>query len=526
MNMMTDMRMPAALADLNAVCRALDQLPVRIMHVTSSSREVRAGSLFLAYPGSARDGRQFIADAIQRGAVAILYEAGDAVTREAAPFAWQSSWTAPALAVSGLKSLASGIGAHLYRHPANHLWMIGVTGTNGKTSVSQWVAQALEASGKRSAILGTIGNGLVGALSAADNTTPDALMLQKLLREYVDQGASACAMEVSSHGLNQGRVADVKFDVAVFTNLTRDHLDYHGTMQAYGEAKAMLFAKVGLKTAVINLDDAFGRELASRCAPRGIEVIGYATETANMALAILRAENISVSAAGLSFTVRVGERNQLAAEHAEVCTPILGAFNVSNLLAVIGSLLASGVDLSEAARLVAHLKPVPGRMQTVRATERPDEKPLVVVDYAHTPDALEKVLSTVAAVVPQGGRLISVFGCGGDRDRGKRPIMALISARLATLTVITSDNPRSESPERIIADIVAGIGSAEYRVVGDRHQAIFEALNLATAKDIVVIAGKGHEDYQIIGETRQHFCDAEVALDALAVWHGHSGSNA
>ena len=500
-------------ATLREVIHAIDHLPTRIDHATGSSRDARAGSLFLAYPGGLRDGRSFIEDAVSRGVSAVLHEAGG-------DFVWNPAWRIPHAAVRDLKQFASAIGAHIYRHPSNELWMVGVTGTNGKTSVSQWVAQALDLAGRRSAVIGTIGNGLVGQLAASEHTTPDALVLQRYLREFVAAGADCCSMEVSSHGLDQGRVADVKYDVAVFTNLTRDHLDYHGTMEVYGEAKAKLFALRGLKAAVINIDDAFGRELAGRVERRGVEVIRYATQAGNR-FANLTAQDIVVSASGLAFTVRSLNADGLVAE-ARVETAVLGAFNVGNLLAVIGCLQAAGIAIPSAAAIVGKMQPVPGRMQTVRAVVDPGQKPLVVVDYAHTPDALEKVLATVAAIVPDKGRLICVFGCGGDRDRGKRPQMGAIASRYADVTIVTSDNPRTEDPLQIIADIEGGFDAGTYDTVADRHQAIFEALNRAAACDVVVIAGKGHEDYQIIGETKHHFSDGEVAAEALALWKGRA----
>jgi UDP-N-acetylmuramoyl-L-alanyl-D-glutamate--2,6-diaminopimelate ligase len=325
-------------------------------------------------------------------------------------------------------------------------------------------------------------------------------------------------MEVSSHGLDQGRVSDIKYDVAVFTNLTRDHLDYHGNMDAYGKAKARLFASRGLKSAVINVDDVFGRALADRVEELGITVTRFACNGGSR-FADLLATELSVTAGGLGFTVR---SEQGVGGKVRVESAILGAFNISNLLAVMAVLLASGLSLDRAASIVAKLKPVPGRMQTVEAGDGrgSSNKPLVVIDYAHTPDALEKALSTVAAIVPDRGRLICVFGCGGDRDRGKRPQMGAISARYADLTFITSDNPRTEIPRQIIADIeVALVGSA-YQVIEDRRMAIRAALQAAHAGDIVVIAGKGHEDYQIMGSSRQHFSDLEEARAALAGWQG------
>ncbi len=497
---------------------ALATLPAPVKEVTSSSREARRGIAFLAYPGAVRDGRDFIGDAVLRGAPAVLYEATG--------FTWNADWKVPHLGIPDLKAHASRIAGHVYGHPAEALWMTGVTGTNGKTSVSQWIAKAMELAGRKSAVIGTIGNGLVGNLQPSDNTTPDAVALQRMLRDYLHAGATACAMEVSSHGLDQGRVADIKYDVAVFTNLTRDHLDYHGTMEKYGEAKARLFDLRGVKHAVINVDDAFGVMLAGRVANRpGVEVIRYSMRQ-NGSVANLAAKSVAVSPSGLSFDVA----GKFGVAHVE--SDILGAFNVGNLLAVIGALIASGMTLARAAEIAGRLPPVPGRMQTVRVGGKTGDKPLVVVDYAHTPDALEKALSTVSAIVPESGRLISVFGCGGDRDRGKRPLMGAISARYADVTIITSDNPRTEDPRRIIADIEAGIDvgittgiergrrAAHYRAIVDRQQGIYEALNEARPGDIVFIAGKGHEDYQIIGETKHRFSDVEVAQEALSAWRG------
>ncbi|MEO8102322.1 MAG: UDP-N-acetylmuramoyl-L-alanyl-D-glutamate--2,6-diaminopimelate ligase [Betaproteobacteria bacterium] len=492
------------------LANAMATLPAPVDEVTSSSREARRGVAFLAYPGATRDGRDFIADAVTRGASAVLFEARD--------FTWNADWKVPHLGVPDLKAHASQIAGHVYGHPAEALWMTGVTGTNGKTSVSQWIARGFELAGRKSAVIGTIGNGIVGnangPLQPSDNTTPDAVALQRMLRDYLRAGATTCAMEVSSHGLDQGRVADIKYDVAVFTNLTRDHLDYHGTMERYGEAKARLFDLRGVKHAVINVDDPFGVKLAGQVADRaGVELIRYSMRQ-NGTFANLAAKSVAVSPSGLAFEV-TGEFGA-----ARVESDILGAFNIGNLLAVIGALIAGGLTLGRAAEIAGRLPPVPGRMQTVRVGGKTSDKPLVVVDYAHTPDALEKALSTVAAIVPENGRLISVFGCGGDRDRGKRPQMGAISARYADLTIITSDNPRTEDPQRIIGDIEGGMGNAPYRAIADRQQGIYEALNGARPGDIVVIAGKGHEDYQIIGDTKHHFSDVEVAQEALLAWRG------
>ncbi|MBL8511033.1 MAG: UDP-N-acetylmuramoyl-L-alanyl-D-glutamate--2,6-diaminopimelate ligase [Betaproteobacteria bacterium] len=479
-----------------------------IRNLCADSRTIGPGDIFLAYPGGLHDGRNHIADALAKGAACVIYEAEG--------YIWNSAWAAPHLAVANLKAQVGLIASYLYGAPSEHLWMVGVTGTNGKTSVSQWVAQALERAGRRSAVIGTIGNGLVSDKTHAvsEHTTPDAVTLQTLLRDYQQAGATACAMEVSSHGLDQGRVAGIHFDVAVFTNLTRDHLDYHGDMQAYAAAKAKLFDTPGLQAAVINVDDPFGRELANRMAVR--PDCRLIRTTCGNQPAELIAGDLAVTAGGVSFRIH-GVYGSAVVE-----SDILGAFNISNLMAVIGALIASGVSLTEAAAIVGEQKPVPGRMQTVRAGY---SKPLVVIDYAHTPDALEKALSTVAAIVPDNGRLIAVFGCGGDRDRGKRPQMGAIAARYADFTILTSDNPRSEDPAGILMDIEVGIKSgthhgSHYRAIVDRREAIQAAVAAATARDIVVIAGKGHEDYQIINGSKRHFSDLEEATAALHQWLG------
>jgi len=513
--------LPMQVNNLGDLLAAIDALPDKITRATADSTEVGVAkhmvSLFLAYPGVSRDGRDYIQAAIAAGASAILFESGDG------KFEWDVRSLIPGIAVVGLKQYASAIGAHVYRHPSTSMWMVGVTGTNGKTSVAQWCAHAFADAGRVAAVMGTIGNGLVSKptaqkiqpLSQSVNTTADAVVIQQTLREFADSGATTCAMEVSSHGLDQGRVSDVKFDITVFTNLTRDHLDYHKSMDAYGEAKAQLFNQRGLKTAVVNVDDVFGREVANRTERRGVELIRYAVN-GGAKFANLTAHNIAVSSAGLSFSVRWSGSSQV--DEALVETEILGAFNASNLVAVIGVLMASGYSLVNAAALVSNLKPVRGRMETVRAEADSVNKPLVVVDYAHTPDALEKVLSTISAVVPDKGRLISVFGCGGDRDVGKRALMGAVSAKYADLTIVTSDNPRTEDAARIIENITEGVANAPHRILADRRAAIITALTVATVDDIVVIAGKGHEDYQLIGHTKFHFSDVEIATEALASW--------
>jgi UDP-N-acetylmuramoyl-L-alanyl-D-glutamate--2,6-diaminopimelate ligase len=470
----------------------LAQLGVPLAGLTADSRSVKMGSIFVAYPGSVQDGRAYILDAISRGATAVLWEKSG--------FTWDERWEVPNLGVTDLRGKISMIAGEVFGNPSDSLWMTGVTGTNGKTSVSQWIASALDGLGRRSAVVGTLGNGLVGERAEAKNTTPDPIVLQRLLADYLRRGARTVAMEVSSHGLDQGRVAGIKYDTAVFTNLTRDHLDYHGTMEAYAEAKFGLFSARGLKHRVVNIDDDWGASFAERL---GGDVITFGTRKG----ARLLASRIGQSEAGVRFHVHSEWGD------GEVSAGVLGAFNVSNLLAVLGALLAAGVTFDDALRAVSTLEPVPGRLERVGG----GAAPLVVVDYAHTPDALEKALEALRPTVAAGHRLVCVFGCGGDRDAGKRPLMGQAAARLADHVIVTSDNPRGEDPQAIIAQVLAGMsGGAE--AVEDRQVAIFSAVHQARAGDVVLVAGKGHETYQEIAGVRHPFSDREVARAALAEW--------
>ena len=478
----------------------LAQLGVPLADLTADSRAVKLGSIFVAYPGTLRDGRAFIPEALARGASAVLWERKG--------FEWDERWEVPNLGIDGLRAKVSEIAGHVYGNPSDALWMVGVTGTNGKTSVSQWIAAASERAGWRAAVLGTLGNGLVGERVEAKNTTPDAIVLQRQLADYARRGARVAAMEVSSHGLDQERVAGIKYDVAVFTNLTRDHLDYHRTMEDYAEAKFRLFSARGLKRAVVNVDDEWGARLAMRLRGQPVDTITFGTRDD----ARLRASNVSLDAAGVRFRVESEWGNGDAAAR------VLGTFNVSNLLAVTGALLASGIELDDAIAALATLEPVPGRLERLGG----GELPLVVVDYAHTPDALEKALEALRPVVAKGRRLICVFGCGGDRDPGKRPIMGSVAARLADDVVVTSDNPRGEDPAAIIEQVLEGLGGREAESFEDRQVAIFSAIHHARAGDVVLLAGKGHETYQEIAGTRLPFSDLDVARAALAEWDAHA----
>jgi UDP-N-acetylmuramoyl-L-alanyl-D-glutamate--2,6-diaminopimelate ligase len=476
-----------------------------VRHLQLDSRCVQPGDAFVALRGRHHDGRAFIDAAVARGARAVLVEADGWVSRDVGAL------------VLPLDSLARDLGAlaaAFYGAPSAGLTSIGVTGTNGKTSCSQWIAQALTRAGRRCGVIGTVGSGFPGQLDAAELTTPDAVSLQRTVRALADRGAQALAMEVSSIGLDQGRVAGMSFDIAVFTNLTRDHLDYHGTLAAYGAAKARLFDWPTLTHAVLNLDDALGRQLAHALVARarGPRVIGYTLDDApetGLALRLV-GRDVRATAHGLAFTLDSG------AERVPIEVGLVGQFNAANLLAVTGALIASGMSLAQAAALLPQLVPPPGRMQRLGGAVDHDE-PLAVVDYAHTPDALAQALAALRpAVQARGGALWVVFGAGGDRDAGKRAPMGAAAAA-ADHIVVTSDNPRSEDPASIVAMVASGVpaGRRCERIV-DRAQAIAFALAQADARDVVLIAGKGHEDYQDIAGHKRHFSDVEQAQTALA----------
>jgi UDP-N-acetylmuramoyl-L-alanyl-D-glutamate--2,6-diaminopimelate ligase len=484
-------------ADIPALLARLGACPRR---VTTDSRRVEPGVAFAAYAGLRQDGRAFVPEAIARGATAVFWDSTG--------FRWDTAWQVRNLAVEGLRERLGGIADFIYGSPSQALWMVGVTGTNGKTSCTTWIAKALDVVGRRAGLLGTLGNGLVGAVAPSTHTTPDAAALQELLAQFRQAGARAVAMEVSSHGLDQGRVNAIKFDVALFTNLTRDHLDYHGTMAAYGAAKARLFAWPGLKTAVINAEDPFGMSLIEAARARGQRVITYGLGEADIAVTSIAQ---TPTGTALAVTTPWGAG---AFDAKIVCT-----FNVQNLLGVLGVLLASDVPLPQALVALAHLAPPPGRMQRVGGGERP----LAVVDYAHTPDALDKVLHALRPNVAAGRELVCVFGCGGDRDPGKRPEMGRIAGRLADRIVVTNDNPRGEDPAAIAQAIVRGVeevGQRRFTVELDRRAAIAAAIGEARPGDVVLIAGKGHEAYQETMGLRTAFSDVEQAAGALARWSG------
>jgi UDP-N-acetylmuramoyl-L-alanyl-D-glutamate--2,6-diaminopimelate ligase len=430
----------------------------------------------------------------------------------------QAVQSAPIIWIDNLRDHIGEIAARFFGRPSEAMRVIGVTGTNGKTSIVQLLASALQALGARPATIGTLGAGLVGAVDAGERTTPDVISVHGLLAQFRAAGATDVAMEVSSHALDQGRVNAVAFALAVFTNLTRDHLDYHGDMAAYGAAKARLFAWPGLRAAVVNIDDAFGRELATQLAnevhlhpgqgmagnqPQGRKkLLRY---SADGAAAEIRARDIRSGNDGLRFMLSTpwGE--------GEIATPLLGRFNVGNLLAVAGCLGALDYTFAQIYNALTQLRPVAGRMNRLGGDAG---LPLVVVDYAHTPDALEQALTSLRAHC--AGRLICVFGCGGERDQGKRPQMGAIAERLADRIIVTDDNPRGEDGDFIVAQIVAGLARPnDATVQRDRARSIALALREARGGDAVLIAGKGHEPYQEVGGVKYPFDDLDVARRAL-----------
>jgi UDP-N-acetylmuramoyl-L-alanyl-D-glutamate--2,6-diaminopimelate ligase len=469
------------------------ETPVRGLSL--DSRSVGPGYLFLACRGHDHHGLKHLVDARARGAVAVVYDPAGADDYLPLPAG------IPAVAVSDLNAKASAIAGHFYGDPTAHQRVMAVTGTNGKTSVSLITAQSLSEAGKPCGVLGTVGFGAYGKLETPTHTTPDAVSTQAWLARFRDQGLAHVSMEASSHALDQGRVDGVHFSVAVFTNLTRDHLDYHGDMQAYGAAKRRLFERPGLKYAVINLDDPFGRELAATL-PARVECIGYSFEGRDSPRGTtLRGSELQLGSGGLSFDVT----SEAGIGHVD--SRLLARFNAENLLAVQGALLALGLSFEATLKALARAHTVPGRMECFGGGAK---RPLVVVDYAHTPDALEKSLT--AARSHCRGRLWCVFGCGGERDRGKRPQMGAIAEQLTDRIVITDDNPRGEDGDAIVTEILAGIRDHNrVTVERERARAVERAVRGALPGDVVLVAGKGHETEQVIGSKKLHYSDRETA---------------
>lgn len=466
-----------------------------VQGICLDSRKVQPGYVFCAYQGHKINGNHFIQDALNKGAVAILTDATSASLK--------LNTRVPIITIKNLKLELSRIAANFYGHPSKSMKVIGVTGTNGKTSFCHFLAQALTELGVTTGVLGTLGNGIYGQHEKSNLTTSDPIEVQAMLKKMLEQGAQYVAMEVSSHGMIEGRVSAVEFDTAVFTNLSRDHLDFHGDMMAYGRAKRKLFEKEGVKHIVINIDDEFGCQLLEELSTK-ISAYAYSAEgrISELNVPTIRAEHVHLNMNGITASL-----------HSPWCegllhSGLLGRFNLSNLLAVFTVLGLRGFSEEAVFTALARVKGVTGRMQLFNAKD----KAHIVIDYAHTPDALKQVLSTLRDYTT--GELWCVFGCGGDRDQGKRSQMGQIAESYADYIVVTDDNPRQEDPSSIISDILQGMQNPKRAVVEhNRRRAIAHAVNCAKTGDIVLIAGKGHENYQIYGSEYLPFSDAvEVQL--------------
>ena len=467
--------------------------------LSADSRKLAPGDGFIAWPGAATDGRKYVNAVLGAGAAACLVEHEDA---QAYGFSDDRVAT-----YEGLKAATGPIVAAYFGVPSEQLQVVAITGTNGKTSTAWWLAQALDRLGRKCGVVGTLGVGQLGAMVFNGLTTPDPVLLQQQLKRFVDEGFVACALEASSIGLEERRLEGTRIRLAVFTNFTQDHLDYHASMADYWQAKKMLFSWPGLQAAIINIDDAKGFELSAALIGAPLDVWTFSCT----GVARLQAQAICHGTHDLSFEVVEG-----AARH-RISTPMVGLYNVSNLLGVVASLRAMNISLADAVNACADLLPVPGRTETLTVPGQP----LVVIDYAHTPDALEKVLLAIKPVaLSRGGRLWCVFGCGGDRDASKRPLMAAIAEKSADQLVVTSDNPRTEDPQLIIDQMLRGLSRPDAVLVqADRAAAIADALRLAQAGDVVLLAGKGHENYQEIKGVKFTFSDrdqAQAVLDALS----------
>lgn len=466
---------------------------VTIHGLQTDSRLVASGDAFIALAGQRTPADHFVNQAIDAGASVVILEAD-------VPGQCREHHGALVVPVAGLRSKLGRIADRFFEHPSQRLRLIGVTGTNGKTSVSQYIAQLLQQTGTPCGVLGTLGYGMPGALQAASHTTPDVVQINRVLSRVLGQGGRAAAMEVSSHGLDQGRTDQLTMTGAVFTNLTRDHLDYHGSMEAYGAAKARLFEREELHFAVVNFDDPFGRQLYDQLAGK-CDRVRYSLHEPQTELWLT---GFTPSLHGFAASVD-GQWGAF-----DISVPLMGSFNASNVLAAMAAVLSLGVPVDRVQKAVSTLQPPPGRLESFTGANGVR----VVVDYAHTPDALANALAALRPHVT--GRLFCLFGCGGDRDSGKRPDMAAEAERAADVVVVTDDNPRSEHPEAITRDILAGFTNAgAVAVIHDRAEAIARTIRQAAEGDVVLIAGKGHETYQEIAGQRVHFSDAEQVRHAL-----------
>jgi len=476
----------------------LDKIPeILVENLKLDSRSTQAGDLFFAYPGSHLDSRQFISQAIDQGASVVLRES-DATQPDV-----MFQQDVPIINVPDLSHWISLMASRFYDNPSQHLKVIAVTGTNGKTSTSCFLAQALQKLGKKAGIIGTVGYGVVGELTTQSLTTPDPITVQSILYDLWKEAVEYVVMEASSHALSQYRVAGISFDMGIFTNLTRDHLDYHGDMTAYADAKHRLFEMSSLKTAIFNVDDPIGAKWFDEFKSRDLTVRGFSLEK-RLSTDVVYAEDISLHSDGIDAVIIAGK------QQAQLHIPLLGRFNLANVLAVITALLSLDYPLVDILGVLKTVQSVPGRMQLLGG----GASPLVVIDFSHTPDALEQALKAIREHCK--GQLFCIFGCGGDRDRGKRPLMAKIAEQYADYVIVTDDNVRFEDANQIMDDIIAGFDQPDVvQREHDRKRAIQMALDQAKQGDIVLLAGKGHEHYQIIGDQYLLFNEAEIVLEMI-----------
>lgn len=467
---------------------------IEILDISNDSREIKKGTLFFAYPGSLTDGRNYIDSAIMHGAAAIIFDDYN--------FNISKKYTVPVIPIHNLKNKLADIAARYYSYPTKSLKTIGVTGTNGKTTVAYQLAKAYDLLGMKSAYIGTIGQGTVDSLKPILNTTPDGILLQKLFYEYSKANVKQVCMEVSSHALVEGRVDSINFQQAIYTNLSHEHLDFHHSMQEYALAKAKLFSVNSLQNVVINGDDAYSEFMLKAC-PRSVLKKTYSLKKKSD----YQATNCSIGLEGSYFTVKYDSKE------IKLRINSIGTFNIYNSLAIFASLIYYEYHIADIVDAIQNLEPVNGRMELVA------KSPFVFIDYSHTPDALENALCSLVNIRQKSnnqGKIWVIFGCGGDRDTLKRPLMGKVACKYADEIIITSDNPRTEDPEKIIYDVSQGLELDKniYKII-NRKEAILFAISKAAKDDTILIAGKGHEDYQIIGRDKFDFSDKEIVRSAL-----------
>lgn len=486
--------------------RESEYLPeLEVRGLTLDSRKVEPGYVFIALEGQFDHGLAYAEAAVSRGAVAVLCDARfDQYCQQILSKLMARVICVP---VNNLQMKLGDIANKFYNYPSKKMFVSGITGTDGKTSVSHFISQVMNKAHGSAAVIGTLGNGLVDKLEESTHTTPDVISLHEMLNEFNQQSIENVSMEVSSHGLDQERVSGIDIDVAVLTNLTRDHLDYHGTIDSYKQAKRKLFVGSNSKSLVLNADDEFGRELfLENKDAKTIWLYGLSEANAKGSDAYAYASNISNQVKGIKFLLTTSHGAS------DVSVNLIGEFNVYNVLASVCVLLQSGLNFNHVVKYIEKLNTVPGRMELITTAG----KPSVVIDYAHTPEALAQALENIHKHT--AGKVICVFGCGGDRDTGKRSLMAAAAEKLSDLVIITNDNPRTEDPLKIIDDIKQGISNELQLIVeADRNKAIKQAVEIAAEDDLILIAGKGHESYQLIGKDKIPFSDKQVALEALGV---------